>query len=234
MTDWEEFLSEADRSEVARGSWANRMGFGERPAVIVIDVQNYMVGEKDGEQDKYPYSCGAVGWAAVDYMQRILAAARSVGAPVIYTRFVIDPSGADAGVFARKVRPEPTDYAFFRGTHGAEIVDGMRPEPGELVIDKVKSSCFFGTPLLGYLTDRRVDTVIVVGGSTSNCVRATVVDSASYNFRTIVPAEAVFDRIPASHEVGLFDMNRTFADVLPSDEVVSYLETVNRRNQAAE
>src|SRR5690606_8558530 len=76
-----------------------------------------------------------------------------------------------------------------------------------------------GTPLLGYLIEREVDTVIIMGGSTSNCVRATVFDASSYNFRTIVVQEGVFDRIPISHAISLFDMDRQFADVVPSAEV---------------
>jgi maleamate amidohydrolase len=98
--------------------------------------------------------------------------------------------------------------------------------PGErdLVFVKKKPSGFHGTPLLGYLVERGIDTVIVTGGATSNCVRATVFDAASWNLRTVVPQEAVFDRIPVSHAISLFDMDRQFADVLPTDEVLDYLQ----------
>lgn len=82
--------------------------------------------------------------------------------------------------------------------------------------------------LVGYLIDLHIDTVIVVGGSTSNCVRATVVDASQYNFRVLVPQEAVFDRLPLSHSVALFDMNRTYADVMPAREVVQYLQELSR------
>ena len=87
------------------------------------------------------------------------------------------------------------------------------PEPGDVVFVKKKPSAFLGTPLLPYLVDRKIDTLVIVGGATSNCVRATVFDSASYNFRTIVPADAVFDRLAISHAISLFDMDRQFADV---------------------
>ncbi len=229
MQDWERYLTDADRAVLEKGQWARRAGFGVAPAVLVIDCQYYMTGIRDGEQASYPYSCGAEGWAAVDRMVEILAAARRLGAPVVYTRFVVDPDRS-AGNFARKVAVPEGENVMRPGTHGAEIVAELRPAAGDLVVDKEKSSAFFGTQVLPWLLERRVDTVIVVGGSTSNCIRATVLDASSYNFRTIVPADAVFDRIPISHQVSLFDMNRTFADVLPSAEVVAWLDGLARSN----
>ena len=98
----------------------------------------------------------------------------------------------------------------------------MAPEPGDLVFTKKKPSSFHGTPLLPYLIDRAIDTLIVTGGATCNCVRATVFDAFSYNYRTIVPADAVFDRLPISHEINLFDMNRCSADVTDTEAVLAY------------
>ena len=144
----------------------------------------------------------------------------------------MDPGGA--GGFHRKLGTPASEYSYLEGTHGSAIVDILAPRPDELVITKKKSSAFFGTPLHAYLNDRSIDTLIVIGGATCNCVRATVYDSASYNFRTIVPEEAVFDRIPVSHHVTLFDINRFLGDVLPTDEVVAYLEKVGGGRQAAE
>ncbi|MGA9794382.1 MAG: isochorismatase family protein, partial [Rhizomicrobium sp.] len=109
------------------------------------------------------------------------------------------------------------------GPEGAELLPEVGPRDGDFAFVKKKPSGFFGTPLLSYLVDRAIDTVIVLGGATSNCVRATVFDSSSYNFRTIVPADAVFDRLPISHAISLFDMDRQFADVTTSAEVVRYL-----------
>jgi nicotinamidase-related amidase len=91
------------------------------------------------------------------------------------------------------------------------------------VLVKKKPSAFFGTPLLGLLVDRGVDTVIVTGGSTSNCVRATAVDAVSYNFRTIVPEDCVFDRIDVSHRTALFDLDRQYADVVVSASLIERL-----------
>jgi maleamate amidohydrolase len=220
---WESYLSDEDRATLARGQWGKKVGGGCRPAVIAIDVQNYMVGERGVSDSQYPLSCGAIGWAAVDAAKEIIAAARGVGAPIFFSRLALDPSGNDGGVFTRKVGNIAGEYAFVDGTFGAEFVPEMAPQPGDFVFVKKKLSAFFGTPLQSYLTDLQIDTVIVLGGSTSNCVRATVVDAAQYNLRVLVPQEAVFDRLPLSHAVSLFDMNRTYADVLPTSEVVQYL-----------
>ncbi len=235
MASWEDYLSDEDRANVARGKWAQRGGFGVRPALIIIDAQNYMVGEKGvDDAEKYPLSCGDAGWAAVEYIKQLLDVARTVKVPVFYTRFAIDPKVDDAGGFHRKLGTPVSEYSYIEGTHGSRIVDILAPRPDELVITKKKSSAFFGTPLHAYLIDRSIDTLIIVGGATCYCVRATVYDSASYNFRTIVPEEAVFDRIPVSHHITLFDINRFLGDVLSTDEVVAYLEKVGAGRVAAE
>jgi maleamate amidohydrolase len=151
----------------------------------------------------------------------ILDAARAAHAPVFLTRFALDPSGADIGVYGRKrMLLQRPDWCL-EGTEGSELLPEVGPRDGDFVFVKKKPSGFFGTPLLSFLIDRSIDTVI--GGATSNCVRATVFDSASYNFRTIVPADAVFDRLPTSHAVNLFDMDRQFADVTTSARVIEYL-----------
>ena len=177
MKDWERYLSDADRATIARGRWARRVGFGRRPAVIVIDVQNYMVGAREGgDPAAYPYACAA-GWAAVAQIGRILEAARAAAAPVVYTRFAIDRTAGDAGLFDAKIGAEQGENVYFEGTHGAAIVADVAPRPGDLVFTKKKPSSFLGTPLLPYLIDRAVDTLIVTGGATCNCVRATVFDA---------------------------------------------------------
>ncbi len=235
MASWEDYLSEEDRANVERGRWAQRGGFGVRPALLIIDAQNYMVGEKGAnDPEKYPLSCGEAGWTAVEHMKRLLETARAVKVPVFFTRFAIDPKVDDAGGFHRKLGTPASEYSYIEGTYGSQIVDVLAPRPDELVITKKKSSAFFGTPLHAYLNDRSIDTLIIIGGATCNCVRATVSDSASYNFRTIVPEEAVFDRIPVSHHITLFDINRFLGDVIPTDEVVAYLEKAGAGRQAAE
>lgn len=220
---WDRYLGEADRAVVARGKFAQRMGFGARPAIVAIDCQRYMVGERGIRNERYPSSCGEVGWAAVDRIAAILDVARSTGTPVFLTRFALDPEGRDIGVYARKRAFLKRDDWCLEGTPGAELLPEVGPRGDDIVFTKKKPSAFHGTPLLGYLIDRGIDTVIVLGGATSNCVRATVFDSASYNFRTIVAGDGVFDRLPISHAISLFDMDRQFADVVISDEIIAAL-----------
>ena len=186
MSSWESYLSDSDRAVLEKGKFGRRMGFGARPAVIVIDAQRYMVGEP-GRDAEWPSSCGEIGREAVLSSDRWCLA----------------------------------------GTLGAELVPELQPGPGDIEFVKKKPSGFHATPLLGFLISRGIDTVIVTGGATSNCIRATVFDASSYNFRTIVPQEAVFDRIPVSHAISLFDMDRQFADVVATEDVLGYLNGID-------
>jgi maleamate amidohydrolase len=219
---WDAFLTEADRAVLAKGRFGRRMGFGRRAAVLVIDAQRYMVGEEGADTD-WPSSCGAVGRAALAQVARVVRAAQAAGTPCFFTRFELDPEGRDVGAYARKRDLLRSPHWCLAGTRGAELAPELQPGPNDLMFVKKKPSAFHGTPLLGLLVERGVDTVIITGGATSNCVQATVFDAASYNLRAVVPQEAVFDRIPISHAVALFDMDRQFADVLPVAEVMAWL-----------
>ena len=130
------------------------------------------------------------------------------------------------GVYARKRDLLNSPRWCLAGQIGSELVDELIPTGNDIEFVKKKPSCFHGTPLLGYLVERQIDTVIVVGGSTSNCVRATVFDAASYNYRVIIPQEAVFDRFPISNAISLFDMDRQFADVVNIQEGYRYFESL--------
>lgn len=220
---WDSFLTEQDRAVIARGRFGRRMGFGARPAVVVIDAQNYMVGE-EGNDAAWPSSCGRIGRLAVAEIAKIVGAAHGAGVPCFFTRFELDPGGSDMGVYRRKRDLLKSEHWCLAGTAGAQLVPQLKPGPGDIVFVKKKPSGFHGTPLLGYLVERQVDTVIIVGGATSNCIRATVFDASSYNLRAIVPHEAVFDRIPISHAISLFDMDRQFADVVAVEEALAYLK----------
>jgi nicotinamidase-related amidase len=221
-TPWSRFLGPEEEAVVARGGFGRRMGFGMRPAVLVIDAQRYMVGA-EGEDARWPSSCGAAGRAAIGAIASVVDAAHAASVPCFLTRFEVARDGSDMGVYRRKRDLLNSEHWCLEGSVGAELVPELVPAAGDVVFVKKKPSGFHGTPLLGYLVERGVDTVIVTGGSTSNCIRATVFDASSYNFRTIVPQEAVFDRLPVSHAISLFDMDRQFADVVPVAGVVAYL-----------
>ncbi|HXS50827.1 MAG TPA: isochorismatase family protein [Sphingomicrobium sp.] len=227
---WDAILTLEDRAVLARGRWAQRAGFGKSPALLLIDCQYYMAGIRGAPDNaaKYPLACGEAAFAAIDQMARLLNAARAARIPILFTRYVVDPVNDDVGMFHRKIGAGVGrgDNLYFAGTHGAEIVADLKPLPNEIIIDKKKFSAFLGTPLLSLLIDRRVDTLIIVGGSTSNCIRAAALDSTQYNFFTIVPEEAVYDRLPFAHALNLFDINRSYGDVVPVDEALAYLATV--------
>jgi nicotinamidase-related amidase len=219
---WQRFLGPEDVAVVARAGMGRRVGFGARPAVLVIDAQRYMVGA-EGDDARWPSSCGAAGRAAVAAIAGVVDAAHAARVPCFFTRFEVARDGSDMGVYRRKRDVLASDHWCLEGSVGAQLVPELAPGPGDVVFVKKKPSGFHGTPLLGYLVERGIDTVIVTGGSTSNCIRATVFDASSYNFRTIVAQEAVFDRLPVSHAISLFDMDRQFADVVPVAGVVAYL-----------
>ncbi len=227
MTPWDSYLNEQDRAVLARGKFGRRMGFGVKPAILVIDAQKYMVGVA-GQDQAWPSSCGEVGRTAVGQISKVVQAAQLAQVPCFFTLFEIDRSGNDMGVYRNKRDLLESEHWCLAGSLGAELVDQLTPASRDIVFVKKKPSGFHGTPLLGYLTERGIDTVIIVGGATSNCIRATVFDAASYNLRAIVPQEAVFDRIPVSHAISLFDMDRQFADVTTVAEVVQYLNTFKK------
>jgi len=235
MSRWDDLLTDKDREVLERGKWAQRAGVGQRPALILIDCQYYMCGIRGANDnpEKYPLACGEVAFSAIDHMKRLLDSARSNGVPVFFTRYVVDPVNNDVGMFNRKIGAGvgrgPNLY--FAGTHGAEITEELAPLKTEIVLDKKKFSSFFGTPLLSLLIDRQVDTCVMVGGSTSNCVRASVVDSTQFNFFTVIAEEAVFDRLPLAHRQNLSDMNRSYGDVMPVDEILAYFSRIGAIKQ---
>ena len=224
---WKKYLGEQDLKVLEKGKFARRMGFGKRPAIIVVDAQKYMVGVK-GQEDRWPSSGGQAAHDAADQIAALVSHGQAHGIPVFFSRFEIAPDGSDMGVYALKRDLLHDPHWCLVGEVGAELLDALEVTCNDIEFVKKKPSCFHGTPLLGYLIDRQIDTVVVVGGSTSNCVRATVFDAASYNYRVIIPEQAVFDRFPISNAISLFDMDRQFADVVDIAEVRKYFESLSR------
>lgn len=232
MSAWQAYLSEQDRMVLSRARFSRRSGFGHRPAVLVIDAQKYMVGQ-EGEDDQWPSSCGAAGRAAMEHIAAVVVAAQVNGVPCYFTRFELKPDGSDMGVYRTKRDLLASPHWCLAGTVGAELSPLLAPSAQDAVYVKTKPSAFHGTPLLASLIDRCIDTLVVVGGATSNCVRATIFDAASWNFRAVVPEEAVFDRFPISHAISLFDMDRQFADVLPVAQVLEFLQSNHAHGESA-
>ena len=192
--------------------FSGRLGWGVKPAVIVIDVCRAYL---DPESSLYAGVEDAVESAA-----RVVAVAREHGVPVVFTRVEFEPGGADGGMFYKKVGALAN---FDRGNPMAEFLDDPAPRPGEVVVTKQYASAFFGTSLAATLTSMGIDTVVLTGLSTSGCVRATAVDAVQIGFRPMVVREACGDRAPEPHEANLFDLDAKYADVVPEAEAVSRL-----------
>lgn len=234
---WDRYLSEQDRAR-AGGSPQPLMGFGAKPALLLVDMYRWVFGDKPEpllEAVKtWPGSCGLPGWDALPHIQRLLAAARDAGIPVAYvTGLSEQESGVKEWRYAnRGARPAPKtqDAAYEdRVSRMYDIVDEVAPLPGEVVLKKTAPSAFFGTPLVNHLIKEGVDTVIVAGETTSGCVRASVVDGCSHRFRMVVPEECSFDRDEAPHAINLFDMHQKYADVVPLAEALDSLAAYAKR-----
>jgi maleamate amidohydrolase len=189
-----------------------RVGFGARPALILIDFcQAYF----DPKCDLY-----ADVQKALDSALRVRTAARAVGIPIILTNVVYHPSAINGGRFFEKAAPLKS---FIEGNPMGAWPAGLEPFADELVISKQYPSAFFGTSLASTLTALGVDSVMLTGLTTSGCVRATCVDAMSHGFRTSVIAEACGDRHAAPHEANLFDMNAKYADVVGEADATAFL-----------
>lgn len=146
---------------------------------------------------------------------------RSRQLPIVHTRVVFEEDGSNHNVFALRVKPlqKLTEHA-----PGSQIVPLLTPLPGEWVIRKQSASAFFETGLAGWLHLRGVDTAVIVGCTTSGCVRATVVDAMQNNFRAVVISDCVGDRAMEPHEANLFDMQQKYADVMSRNTFVEQLD----------
>jgi maleamate amidohydrolase len=194
-------------------AYDNRVGFGQRPALLLIDFcQAYF------EPGNALYSEVE---DALEAALRVRAAARAAGVPVVLTNVVYHPSGIDGGRFFEKALPLKN---FTCGNPMGAWGPGLAPFDDELVVSKQYPSAFFGTSLTSTLTAARIDSVILTGLTTSGCVRASCVDAMSHGFKTAVVAEACGDRHAAPHEANLFDMNAKYADVVSEAEVLAFLE----------
>lgn len=219
---WDRFLTERDARVFDVAGFGGQVGFGRKPALLIVDVNNNFCGpvELPVEESaaKWRSSCGEQAWDAVRCISMLLPAARRAGVPVIYTTGRDESTGR--GRWHDKVNSRTANR---RPENPHEIVRQIAPEPSELVIEKSKPSAFFNTMLVPYLIEQQIDSLIVCGGTTSGCVRATVVDAFSHNYRTSVVLQGTFDRGEASHAVGLFDMKAKYADVVNQSDVLAHL-----------
>jgi maleamate amidohydrolase len=226
MNPWDDIIPQREREAYRAAGFGRKTGLGRRPALLIIDVQYRTVGTEPrpfAEAIKeFPTACGQVGWDAVHQIARVLGLFRQKGWPVLYP-YVSPKESFDKGRLADKV-PALMTVA----KRGYDFVAEIAPNPEDVLLPKKHPSAFFGTPLVSYLIERAVDTLVVTGCTTSGCVRGTVVDGFANNFRVLVPHECVYDRSSVSHAVNLFDMSEKYADVTSTDEALRALQSVER------
>jgi nicotinamidase-related amidase len=235
---WDQFLTERDKAVFDAAGYGAPAAWGKRPALLIIDVNYAFTGESSlpilESIKKWRNSCGSEGWDAIPVLQKLISMCRAKGIPIIYTTGTRRADAWNAGSWAWKNSRNSEDVKTviekdgLKGRDGNVIVKEIEPGPRDLVVRKEKPSGFFGTPMQSYLQNLGCDSVIVTGTTTSGCVRATVLDSFSLNFRTTVVEDGCFDRSQASHAINLCDMNAKYANVMHSDEVIEYLMTLSQ------
>lgn len=195
-----------------------KIGFGARPALIVIDM---LMGFTNPDMP-----LGSNLDVQIEAQKPLLAAAHERRIPVIFSTVMYHEADIrDAGIWGLKQRGALTLTA---DSEAVKVDPRLDRRPDDSLLVKRYASCFFGTDLVPRLTSRHIDTLIITGCTTSGCVRATAVDAVQNGFRPMVVREAVGDRSVAAHEQSLFDLNAKYADVVSLDETLRYLKTVGR------
>ena len=196
-----------------------RFGFGRRPALLNIDLQMAYtaVGEFKTAYETDPKQ--------IEYVNKLAMAARAKNVPVIWTHVAFMESAADAGIWGTRTDTPDSLQNIKLGSRRAEFDDRLEIDHGrDVIYNKRMPSVFHETPLQSLLVWHRIDTLVLTGGSTSGCVRATCVDSLAHGYRTIVPEECVADKHEIPHFANLCDMALKYADVVPVAEVFDYLD----------
>jgi len=200
--------------DYAQAGFGNRLGWGEHPALLIIDFVNAYL------DPACPLYAGVEETRIA--AERLLRAARAAAIPILHSTVAYTPGGADGGVFFRKIKAL---HCFERGRHPhwAAFAPGLEPAEAEPVLTKQYASAFFGTSLASTLTALGVDCLVIAGLSTSGCVRASALDACQHGFVPLVVRQAVGDRDARVHESNLFDLDAKYADVIELDNALAHL-----------
>ena len=208
-------------AEIKANPTRKRFGFGSRPALINVDLQKAYtcVGEF--------VTAYATDPKQIDYVNQLARLFREKRCPVVWTHVAYMESGEDCGVWGTRSDTPDSLQNIKPGSRRAEFDDRLEIDrKRDIIVNKRMASAFHETNLLSVFNFHKVDTVVVTGGSTSGCVRATVVDSLSRSYRTIVPEECVADKHESPHFANLYDMALKYADVVPVAEVLDFIKTL--------
>ncbi|MGM9474598.1 N-carbamoylsarcosine amidohydrolase [Pseudarthrobacter sp. YS3] len=203
------------RSQFKEKGLGGRIGFGNRPALLVVDMIRGFTDARSplaGDLDEQ-----------LKAAQELLGRARGAGVPIIFSTVAYDTDLQEAGKWIQKI---PSNSWLVEGSEWVELDDRLERQNNEMLLVKKYASCFFGTDLAARLVSKGIDTLILIGCTTSGCIRATAVDSCSYGFHTIVVEEGVGDRAELPHLASLFDIDNKYGDVVGLAETNTYLEHV--------
>jgi nicotinamidase-related amidase len=213
---WKDLLT--PEMEEIYSAYRRKLFVGPRPAILAIDLYEkaYQGGNRPVLEvnREFPGSCGEFAWAALEPTQRLFAAARKAGVPILYSTRHADTNGVQS-TYRNLGREQTNQFA---------IKEEVAPHPQDLIIYKERASAFFGTPLIAHLRRLKVESLIVCGESTSGCVRASTVDAYSYGFHSAVVEECTYDRSLLNHKINLFDLHHKYADVMHVQDVIAHLE----------
>jgi len=227
MKPWDGIISEDEQKAYHAAGFGRPSGVGERPALLIIDVQYRTIGTTPKpfweSIKEFPTSCGDIGWNAMRNIVTLLAEFRRNDWPVLYPHVAPKNKATDGGRLAQKV-PAIMNIP----EKGYQFPPEIAPREGDVLIPKKHPSAFFATPLVSHLIDLGADTLVVTGCTTSGCVRGSVVDAFAYNFRVLVPWDCVYDRSATSHAVNLFDMASKYADVATAAEILEKLRLLGK------
>jgi maleamate amidohydrolase len=205
-------IFERDRQFYQQRGIGNKMGFGKKPAVVVIDLQlgftdpNFPLG---GDLDNVVASC-----------RELIKAAHSKNIPVIFTTTGYEKHLKDAGLWVKKI---PSGGLLQLNSKWVEIDPRLGKTDEDILVIKKYPSGFFGTHLDATLNSMGIDTLIITGCTTSGCVRATCIDALQYGYYGIVPEECVGDRAEGPHLANLFDIGQKYCDVIRLNEVQDWI-----------
>jgi nicotinamidase-related amidase len=223
MTEsWKTVVPERDRKILESADFGGPAAWGRRPALLIVDVVRSFTGSKPQAVleaiKEYNTSCGDSAWDTLPRMRQVLDAARSARIPVVFTKGDPDYKAFCGG----SVKNEDPERA--RRVHSTPIADEIAPIDSEFVIRKTKASAFFESPLTIYLVRHGIDSLIVMGTSTSGCVRATVVDGQSHGYPVFVVADGCFDRSQFMHDVTLYDLSTKYATIVSVADTIDYMK----------
>ena len=224
MREWEKIIPDLDRRIYEKAGYGKRQSFGDKPALLVIDMILAFTGTRPMETleaiKEFRTSCGKAAWQSIPRIHKLLRACRERKIPIVYSTSDADFIEAIGNATKRaKERTTARDIAM-------EFPELIRPTPEEFVVRKARASAFFGTHLITYLVRKGVDSLLVTGCTTSGCVRGTVLDGYSYGLPTFVVEECVFDRSTFSHLVNLYEMNSKYGTVISLNEALAYVRSL--------